>query len=674
MGIILSMITLIRYGHSKIDFRANLDIEDDVVLLDIDLSSNKRSIISNYFWTDYPTTCLLEVLLFLDDKKSNINFPIFLSFENLSKFKVNKDLNLAQNHVFSSDTYSETETLISPFEFLIASQLDFNKLIEAVFHKSNIKDFNFLPNTLKNLVKTGFLYLSNSLILRDQIYFLTNRLINDQPGFKLNYQQRPLLIDIVNTLTRNTRSLTAQQLRFNLFQEFCSQTVMLDFVDLIKSSPEDFLSWVHSNSSTPHLNNFSSQVLGLRHDLANIISKMPNLQTKEDFLNSWYTNYGVNELKFQYPFPSPFNFDNKSNSSYFFTLKSEKGNGILQGAKYNLEHLHSQGLYTVDITNNASQNENTLKNLTPLLDNQSECYLNFNGDQYEHYLGNSYKSHFQNVGFSSTGYWAWELDCPPTRFAPGLDYVNRILVPTKFVQKSVSKMTDLPIYVLPHIVKIEGSLPQLPNDLIFYAFDYHSDIHRKNPQALISAFKALFPREQQNFKLVIKTQNADFYWIEHDLLMKLSDYRSDIEIIDEYWARSRVITTILQSRVVVSPHRSEGFGLICAEAIALGVPVIATGYGGNSEFMSEDSLVDYENVEIPRESHQYGAYRGLSKWGDINVNELCVKLDRIINDPDYAKRNVVANKLTMINFYKTFERNSIFDMSSKKNRKMFKLW
>ncbi len=35
------------------------------------------------------------------------------------------------------------------------------------------------------------------------------------------------------------------------------------------------------------------------------------------------------------------------------------------------------------------------------------------------------------------------------------------------------------------------------------------------------------------------------------------------------------------SDIVISTHRSEGFGLICAEAMRLGKPVIATGWSGN---------------------------------------------------------------------------------------------
>ena len=39
----------------------------------------------------------------------------------------------------------------------------------------------------------------------------------------------------------------------------------------------------------------------------------------------------------------------------------------------------------------------------------------------------------------------------------------------------------------------------------------------------------------------------------------------------------------------VSLHRAEGYGLTMAEAMALARPVIATGYSGNLEFMTEEN-------------------------------------------------------------------------------------
>jgi len=40
----------------------------------------------------------------------------------------------------------------------------------------------------------------------------------------------------------------------------------------------------------------------------------------------------------------------------------------------------------------------------------------------------------------------------------------------------------------------------------------------------------------------------------------------------------------LGPREEISPHRSEGFGRGMAEALQLGVDVIATAYGGNTDF------------------------------------------------------------------------------------------
>ena len=46
----------------------------------------------------------------------------------------------------------------------------------------------------------------------------------------------------------------------------------------------------------------------------------------------------------------------------------------------------------------------------------------------------------------------------------------------------------------------------------------------------------------------------------------------------------------------VSLHRAEGFGLTLAEAMALGKPVIATGFSGNTDFMTPANsyLVDWK--------------------------------------------------------------------------------
>ena len=59
----------------------------------------------------------------------------------------------------------------------------------------------------------------------------------------------------------------------------------------------------------------------------------------------------------------------------------------------------------------------------------------------------------------------------------------------------------------------------------------------------------------------------------------------------------------------VSLHRAEGFGLTLAESMALGKPVIATGFSGNTDFMTPANsyLVDWALTEVGPDAEHYPA-------------------------------------------------------------------
>ena len=68
----------------------------------------------------------------------------------------------------------------------------------------------------------------------------------------------------------------------------------------------------------------------------------------------------------------------------------------------------------------------------------------------------------------------------------------------------------------------------------------------------------------------------------------------------------------------VSLHRSEGFGLTMSEAMALGKPVVATGYSGNLEFMNAGNshLVPYRLVTVPP---GWWAHAPGAEWAEPDV-------------------------------------------------------
>ena len=87
----------------------------------------------------------------------------------------------------------------------------------------------------------------------------------------------------------------------------------------------------------------------------------------------------------------------------------------------------------------------------------------------------------------------------------------------------------------------------------------------------------------------------------------------------------------------VSLHRSEGLGLTMAEAMALGKPVIATGYSGNLHFMTPDNsyLVDYSRVAVPSGCDPYPAG---AKWAEPDAEQAAELMRLVYRGPRETER------------------------------------
>ncbi len=75
-----------------------------------------------------------------------------------------------------------------------------------------------------------------------------------------------------------------------------------------------------------------------------------------------------------------------------------------------------------------------------------------------------------------------------------------------------------------------------------------------------------------------------------------------------------------------------------AECMALGKPVIGTGYSGNLEFMNSENscLVDY--TLIPVKPGQFIDYEPGWMWADPDVDHAAKYMIRLFEDPDYRHR------------------------------------
>ncbi|MBM3836640.1 MAG: glycosyltransferase [Verrucomicrobia bacterium] len=88
----------------------------------------------------------------------------------------------------------------------------------------------------------------------------------------------------------------------------------------------------------------------------------------------------------------------------------------------------------------------------------------------------------------------------------------------------------------------------------------------------------------------------------------------------------------------VAPSRGEGWGRPQMDAMACGLPVIATGWSGTREFMTERNsiLLDYKMADVGPES-EIEYFRG-HRWAEPSRDHLAQLLPRVVEQPEEMAR------------------------------------
>jgi len=246
-------------------------------------------------------------------------------------------------------------------------------------------------------------------------------------------------------------------------------------------------------------------------------------------------------------------------------------------------------------------------------------------------------------GRYTIGVWFWEVEDFPKSFHGAFNYVDEVWVATEFMRETFLKVSRKPVfkYQLPiQRPQVDPALSRadlgLPAKFTFlFSFDFFSVLERKNPLGLIRAFTEAFP-EGSGPALVIKTINGDKRLLEMEKLRYAARGRRDIILMDGYLSPIENSTATALADCYVSLHRSEGFGLTMAEAMALGKPTIATGYSGNLEFMTPENsyLSPYRLCPVGLERDPYPA---ASQWAEPDTEAAAQLLREVYSNREAAE-------------------------------------
>ena len=245
-------------------------------------------------------------------------------------------------------------------------------------------------------------------------------------------------------------------------------------------------------------------------------------------------------------------------------------------------------------------------------------------------------------GRHNIGVWWWEVDVLPREWHAAFELLDEVWVGTDHVARALEPVSPVPVHtvrlpiVAPRYAPLSRGALGVEDEYVFLSmFDHSSVLERKNPLGTIAAFVEAFAADS-GAALVLKSTNAEHDPQGRERVRAAAAPHPHVHLIEGYLSPPETHALIAAADCFVSLHRSEGFGLGPAEAMAIGKPVVATGYSGNLDYMTAANayLVDYTIVEVgpacwpyPEDAH----------WAEVDLYHAARLLREVFEDQAAAR-------------------------------------
>jgi len=251
---------------------------------------------------------------------------------------------------------------------------------------------------------------------------------------------------------------------------------------------------------------------------------------------------------------------------------------------------------------------------------------------------------YRNRGRYKIGYTMLEVDGFPAEWVRQANRMDEVWVPSAANREGFRRSgLERPIHVVPLGVDphyfhpgIRG-IPNPRGEFLFLAvFEWGE---RKAPELLLRLFNDEFSAAEP-VRLLCKVVNCDKHLsLKREIrrLMLRSSGGRISYLLNQEFPHYQLGALYRSADCFVSPSRGEGWNMPLMEAMACGLPAIATDWGAHTEFLNDEIAYPLKVLGTVPAVAKCPYYRGHS-WADPDPEHLRFRLREVFENRDEARR------------------------------------
>lgn len=265
------------------------------------------------------------------------------------------------------------------------------------------------------------------------------------------------------------------------------------------------------------------------------------------------------------------------------------------------------------------------------------------------------------------GRTTFETDALPPGWRERCNAMDQVWVPSTFNREAFARagVDEHRLRVMPEGLDTRRFKPglaplPLPRRRRFNFLSIFDWIDRKGPDVLLRAYLRAF-RADDDVALILKIHKFDdpatdleerlVYAIEREAGVPL-EQAPPILLLRGLLPAADMPRLYAAADAFVLPSRGEGWGRPYMEAAACQLPVLATRWSGQTDFLNEGNsfLIDIEGVvPVPRDSDR-DIYIGQG-WAEPSVEHLAQSMRQVVADPAAARARAVQARREMVELW-----------------------